>query len=214
MEAAESTYFDLRNVRENLQEAKLDNDDVDLQSYLKCFNELNKFFTLIGNIFGFVSSELEGKIQILKDFLNKPDEAHNFLTVKKMIDFEKEHNLLQKDNYISGSRTLLRIHRALEFIQAFLKAINGLKEDEGTSGPCIDAYNCTLGNHHPFFIRTGAKLAMYTLPIKHELMLRVCGSEDEIQKAEEILPETLDICSEIYDRIQRIYSERNLLSLP
>lgn len=115
---------------------------------------------------------------ILREFLSKPDEAHHFSTVLNMVEYEREHNLLGKDNYVSGSRTLLRLHRSLEFIQAFLRSINDLKEEESTSGPCIKAYEDTLGHHHTFLIRTGAKIAMYTLPTKHQLLSNV--SEFEI----------------------------------
>lgn len=207
------SYFDLEFVRDNFKLAMVENDDVNLELYLKSFDELNKFFCLLGTIFGFVKSELAGKMIILREFLSKPDEAHHFSTVLNMVEYEREHNLLGKDNYVSGSRTLLRLHRSLEFIQAFLRSINDLKEEESTSGPCIKAYEDTLGHHHTFLIRTGAKIAMYTLPTKHQLLSNVCGSEENIKKAEDILPETLEIISEIYDRVQKIYKDRNLLSL-
>lgn len=45
------------------------------------------------------------------------------------------------------------------------------------------------------------------------LIFQVCGNEKNIKRAEEVLPETLEIISEIYDRIQKIYKDRNLLSL-
>ncbi|XP_044750252.1 ceramide-1-phosphate transfer protein [Coccinella septempunctata] len=210
---SDNSYFDLEIVRDNFRLAKVEDDDVNLELYLKSFDELNKFFCLLGTIFGFVKSELAGKMSILRDFLSKPDEAHHFSTVLKMVEYEKEHNLLEKDDYVSGSRTLLRLHRSLEFIQAFLKSINDLKENESTSGPCVKAYDDTLGHHHSFLVRTGAKIAMYTLPTKHQLLSNVCGNEENIKKAEEILPETLEITSEIYNRIQKIYEDRDLLSL-
>lgn len=112
-------------------------------------------------------------MSILRDFLSKPDESHHFSTVLSMVQYEKDHNLLDKDEYVSGSRTLLRLHRSLEFIQAFLKSINDMKEEESTSGACVKAYEDTLGKHHPFLIRTGAKIAMYTLPTKHQLLSNV-----------------------------------------
>lgn len=65
----------------------------------------------MGAVFGFVSKDLKSKIDILID-LQKQNES-NFKTVKKMMEYEKNNNLLYKNGYTSGSRTLLRLHRAL-----------------------------------------------------------------------------------------------------
>ncbi|KAK9870503.1 hypothetical protein WA026_008060 [Henosepilachna vigintioctopunctata] len=191
----EKLYFDLEIVRENFKLSKKVENDIDLEFYLKSFEELNRFFFLLGTIFGFVSSELEDKISILKNFLSSPDVGQHFSTVK-------------------SSRTLLRLHRGFEFIQAFLKGLIDLGEQQQTSTVCHNAYTCTLANHHSFLIRTAAKLAMYNLPVKHKLLVKVCGSEENIRKAEEILPETLEHGLEIYNIIQKIYEKNNLLSLP
>lgn len=66
----------------------------------------------MGTIFGFVSSDLKSKMDILSELLNKDDNS-NFMTVKKMIEYEKNNKLLKKHGYVSGSRTLLRLHRGL-----------------------------------------------------------------------------------------------------
>lgn len=66
----------------------------------------------MGSIFGFVSDELQSKVAILQSHLNSENSTH-FATVKTMIEYEKSNNLLKKSNYVSGSRTLLRLHRGL-----------------------------------------------------------------------------------------------------
>lgn len=66
----------------------------------------------MGTVFGFVSSDLRSKMDILTEFLNGEQSGH-FETVKTMIEFEKDKNLLAKKGYVSGSRTLLRLHRGL-----------------------------------------------------------------------------------------------------
>lgn len=65
----------------------------------------------MGSVFSFVSSDLKQKIDVLAELLSK-DEV-NFKTIKSMIQHEKENNLLQKSDYVNGSRTLLRLHRGL-----------------------------------------------------------------------------------------------------
>lgn len=66
----------------------------------------------MGTVFGFVSSDLRSKMEILNEFLSGEQSSY-FETVKVMIQYEKDNNLLSKKGYVSGSRTLLRLHRGL-----------------------------------------------------------------------------------------------------
>lgn len=206
--------FDLNVVKENFEIAQVDNDDVLLELYLKSFEELNKFFLMLGSIFTFVSDELTGKVNILNEFLKNTDNAHHFKTVKSMILYEKNNQLLKKSDYVSGSRTLLRLHRGLDFIRNFLEKLSKIKNEEGASAACKSAYEETLANYHGFFIRCGAYLAMCTLPTKQNILENVCGDEENIQRTLEILPVALEMCSNIYDRIDQLYTQFNLHSLP
>lgn len=66
----------------------------------------------MGKLFGFVSSDIKAKLDILEEMRRK-DTDGKIKTIKKMIVSEKEEGLLQKKGYISGSRTVLRLHRGL-----------------------------------------------------------------------------------------------------
>lgn len=143
----------------------------------------------MGTVFGFVSSDLRSKMDILNEFLNGEQSSY-FETVKTMIEFEKEKNLLMKKGYVSGSRTLLRLHRGLgetivdfkiffvtfnsaDFIRLFLKNVGELQEEEHTASVCRDAYEQTLAKHHTFLVKKGAKLAMYAMPTRGQLLKKV-----------------------------------------
>lgn len=67
----------------------------------------------MGTIFGFVSKDLKSKMDILAEYLSSEKTSDNFKTVKKMIEYERDCQLLHKEGYTSGSRTLLRLHRGL-----------------------------------------------------------------------------------------------------
>lgn len=127
----------------------------------------------MGVVFGFVSKDLRLKMDILYEFLNKQEFAIHFETVKKMIEYEKKNDLLLKKGYTSGSRTLLRLHRGLDFIRVFLKNVSELEDTANTSGVCRAAYDQTLSHHHTFIIRSGARLAMHTMPTREELLKKV-----------------------------------------
>lgn len=65
----------------------------------------------MGSIFSFVSSDLKQKIEVLNELVKKDEQ--NYETIKTMIQHEKENKLLQKSDFVNGSRTLLRLHRGL-----------------------------------------------------------------------------------------------------
>lgn len=71
-----------------------------------------RFFQLMGSVFSFVSSDVKSKVEILEEF-RKKENAENFITCKTMITYEKNEGLFKKKDYVSGSRTLLRLHRGL-----------------------------------------------------------------------------------------------------
>lgn len=67
----------------------------------------------MGTVFGFVSSDVKTKIDILETLRQKHADTNNFESFLAMLEFEKTSGLLQKSDYVSGSRTLLRLHRGL-----------------------------------------------------------------------------------------------------
>ncbi|XP_066141776.1 ceramide-1-phosphate transfer protein [Euwallacea fornicatus] len=206
--------FDMKIVHDKFQASLQEEDDIDLELYLESFEELSKFFNLMGTVFGFVSKDLRQKMDHLNSLLKDNDTSHKYKTVKTMIEHEKENDLLQRKGYVSGSRTLLRIHRGLDFIQLFLKKVSELEDQATTVVACREAYDQTLAKHHSFIIRKGAQVAMYTLPTREQLLKRVCGDEEEIKKAVNLLPKTLEASSIVYMRIDTLYTVHNLHDLP
>lgn len=67
----------------------------------------------MGTVFGFVANDLKSKIDILAEMREKHKDEDTFKTFSSMIEFEKSTGLLNKNDYVSGSRTLLRLHRGL-----------------------------------------------------------------------------------------------------
>lgn len=131
--------FDLQKVHGSFERCLAGNDnedDVFLDPYLEAFKELYKyvfalqgnslqllstcsllsisrFFSLMGTVFGFVSSDVKEKVEILEKLRKHADHGERFETVRSMMDYERDGNLLAKKDYVSGSRTLLRLHRGL-----------------------------------------------------------------------------------------------------
>jgi len=204
--------FDLnlvhRKFKESLHESN--ENDIHMDSYLEGFKELNKFFHLMGTVFGFVSNDVKSKIEILEE-LRKKENSDKFSTFNSMMNYEKTTGLLNKSDYVSGSRTLLRLHRGLEFIREFLCNLGKLNPFEKTSAVCQTAYNQTLAQYHPWLVRKGAIVAMYTMPTRDQLLNKVCS---DVELAIQLLPDMLETTKNVYDRTQRMFTEYDLHGLP
>lgn len=105
--------FCILKVVKHLENSLRGDDDVLMDEYLAGYTELNKFFALMGKVFGFVSSDVNEKVMILQAFRAGTENKDKFETFKTMLEYEKDGELLEKKGYVSGSRTLLRLHRGL-----------------------------------------------------------------------------------------------------
>ncbi|XP_029168976.1 ceramide-1-phosphate transfer protein [Nylanderia fulva] len=209
-EGPELSFLDLRIVHDYFDQALAENDDVVLRAYLDAYNELYKFFQLMGSVFSFVSSDLKQKIDILDNLLNTDNQQYT--TVKSMIEYEKENKLLEKTDFVNGTRTLLRLNRGLDFIREFLRHMEDLSDDDKTGNCCRNAYNDTLGRYHPWVIRKAAVVAMYTLPTKEALFKKVCG--ENVQRNLDVLQKMLDVTAVVFYRIDSIYKTYEMHFLP
>lgn len=79
-----------------------------------------------------IATDLEAKIEILKTKRNSPDINESYDDVQTMVKQElsnKSIKFKEKDDS-SGTRNLLRLHRALEFIIMFMESIGKLSGPE------------------------------------------------------------------------------------
>ncbi|XP_037049252.1 LOW QUALITY PROTEIN: ceramide-1-phosphate transfer protein-like [Bradysia coprophila] len=204
--------FDLSLVHQKFSQSlhEINDNDIYVDTYLEGFTELNKFFSLMGTVFGFVSSDVKSKIEILEEFRRK-ENNEKFATFSSMLNYEKTTGLLNKSDYVSGSRTLLRLHRGLDFIREFLFNLGKLNPSEKTSTVCQAAYTQTLAQYHPWLVRKGAMVAMYTMPTRDQLLNKVCL---DVERAIELLPEMLETTRNVYDRTQQLFTDFDLHGLP
>lgn len=204
--------FDLQKVHGSFELCLAGEDDVFMDAYLEAFKELYKFFSLMGTVFGFVSSDVKEKVEILEKLRKHQEYGEQFESVQKMMDYERDGSLLNKKDYVSGCRTLLRLHRGLDFIYLFLKRLGELETaNANTCAVCQSAYNETLAQFHPWLIRKGAVMAMYAMPNRDHLLEKVCL---DASTAIKLLPEMLTVARQVYDRTQSLYTKYDLHGLP
>jgi len=65
------------------------------------------------------------------------------------MDYETEQNLI-KTNPNNFTRTLLRLHRALIFIEEFLRGLNERPSSESTAAVAATCYDATLYHHRKY----------------------------------------------------------------
>ncbi|XP_063386003.1 ceramide-1-phosphate transfer protein [Cydia fagiglandana] len=205
--------LDLHYVHQSFQRSLKEDDDVVVEAYIDGYNELVKFLNLIGSVFSFVSSDVKSKIKVMDKHKDGEDAVY-YDSFKKMMKYEKETNLHEKSGFVSGSRTMLRLHRGLDFIRLFLKKLGESDDAVNTCTECQHAYNSTLAEFHPWYIRKAATLAMHALPNRPDLLKKIFGSEDSLTAALAILPQTLASCDEVYNRVEQLYTDFDFHGLP
>ncbi|XP_004070945.1 ceramide-1-phosphate transfer protein [Oryzias latipes] len=189
--------------------------EVILEHYLAGWSGLVKFLNRLGNVFGFISKDASSKIQILRNFLNG-ESGSEYFTVQSMVKYELENKLvdLKKagSHPESGCRTLLRLHRALRWLELFLERLRTSQEDGKTSAMCAESYNESLAQFHPWVVRKAAGLAFCMLPGRLAFFeVMNVGTPDQVVA---MLGEALPVVTEVYQITQELYAKHDLLDIP
>ncbi|XP_018408607.1 PREDICTED: ceramide-1-phosphate transfer protein [Nanorana parkeri] len=208
--------FSLREVLVSFKSCLVDDDqDVLIEHYLNGWKGLVRFMNSLGSMFTFVSKDAVTKIQTMEKHLSG-EQGKRYHTLQSMVEYELSSNLVDLNKHgghpESGCRTILRLHRALRWLQLFLEKLRTSTEDSKTSTLCADAYNDSLANHHPWIIRKAANVAFLVLPARNTFfeVMNVGSAEDVV----DMLGEAMPYVSNVYDFTQELYSQHNLLDLP
>lgn len=169
----------------------------------------------MGTVFGFISKDAVSKIQILVSYLNG-ENGSQYVTIQSMVKYELQEGLVdltkRGSHPESGCRTLLRLHRALRWLELFLERLRTSTEDSKPSVMCSDAYNESLAQYHPWMIRKATGMAFCMLPGRLAFFdVMNVGSPEEVVA---MLGEALPLISEVYQITEELYARHNLLDLP
>lgn len=211
------TDFSLDNLKLQFEECLKDDNTISLEKYILGYEELFKFLNLLGTVFGWVASDIDAKMEILRGLKNG-EQSEKYQNVQSMIQYEVDNNLIKhkaKDSS-TGTRNLLRLHRALEYIVAFLDGIPALDDKDKCCSLSQEAYKKTLMKFHPWVVQKAALLAMHMLPTREGLIAIICEPTDEeaIKKSAETLEKAVLAMKKVYDVTQEVYKEKELLALP
>lgn len=180
--------------------------------------QFGRFFHSLGTIFLFVTSDLEAKIGLLEGYRNAEKGGCNpaYLTIQSAIEYETKENLLRDPKRQSAARTILRLHRALEFLSALMLNLSKLDDVSETAPAAREAYSSTLANYHPWTIRTIASFAMRTLPRKKILVESVLGKEHSTNETltNERMLMLANVTENLFSIVDKYYEEKDIKDLP
>ena len=210
--------FKMENLHKYFANCLQEDGTLVLDDYIRGYDEIYKFLCLLGTVFGWVASDVHQKNLVLRSH-RKGESAESYRTVQGMVDHEVETKLVQVNarhkDCTSGARNLLRLHRALAYINAFLECLPGMPEEEKCCPHSQNAYKKTLAKHHPWVVQKAALLAMNMLPTKEGLIQKICGeSEEAYQEAARILPDAVKAMQAVYDKTQELYEQHQLTDIP
>uniref|UniRef100_A0A6J0UAZ7 Glycolipid transfer protein domain-containing protein 2 isoform X1 n=1 Tax=Pogona vitticeps TaxID=103695 RepID=A0A6J0UAZ7_9SAUR len=192
------------------------NEQILLQGYLSGWKELIKFMDALGAAFGLISRETQNKISIMEHH-QRGEHGHHYRTVQSMVTFELANGLvgfqfLPEDQPPSGCRTLLRLHRALKWLELFLHKLRTSKKDGDPSQMCAEAYREALAPYHRWWVRQAVALAFLAMPSRQELY-RIVSPKGE-QKGQAMLLAAIGNLARVYNITQEVYASHGMLELP
>ncbi|KAG5284041.1 hypothetical protein AALO_G00022330 [Alosa alosa] len=147
-----------------------------------------------------------------------PDTLGAYDSVQSMISAELSRGLVDfQEQTDSGCRTLLRLHRALLWLQLFLRKLGQGPEPasgrlRSPSDLCREAYQQTLARHHGWWVRQMADIAFIALPERTFFYRLICVQNQE--EATVILKKVVYAIDVMYNRTQRALEEHSMLDLP
>lgn len=205
--------FRLDVVVDAFGKAKQD-ESICLDEYVRGYDELCIFFDSLGSVFGFITSDVKDKIGILQHH-RANENGDKYEHVKYMFDYEVENKLTDAQTKpLSGSRTLLRLHRALAFTILFMKRLSESCENDSSSTLASESYNETLAKYHPWLIRKAASIAMYTLASVGDMIKKASPADVSNEEAKKLLKDAVDAIQPVYDATEELYTSYDLHGLP
>jgi len=182
-----------------------------LQMYVEGYKHLYDLLLDLGTVFSIVATDAKDKVEILQRLTVQGSEDYN--TLESMMVYE-QRVYTNTGAQMLGSRTLLRLHRALKFVMLFMKEVADLNE---TQRPVPDiaykAYEQSLANFHPWFLRSTAKVAVYALPSRRQLLLKLYPGCQNTYKTQHQLHQVSETIQRLYSNVDLLFTKYNLHEL-
>ncbi|KFO73116.1 Ceramide-1-phosphate transfer protein, partial [Cuculus canorus] len=159
-----------------------------------------RFLQGLGTVFSLICKDAVAKVQIMEGYCGS-EQQDQYVSLQSMVQHELAQGLVgfepRSGRPDSGCRTVLRLHRALRWLELFLEGLR-----TATS----------LAAYHPWLVQKVATAAFCTLPSRNIFLESMnAGSADE---AVAMLGEALPCIRNVYDITQELFAQHGMLNLP
>ncbi|CAF1582971.1 unnamed protein product [Adineta ricciae] len=213
--------FDLKVLRDAFVTCVQSDHTLVLREYVRAYEELCTFVSSLGTIFEWATNDLSLKLNVLKE--HERLDPVNYHSIQSMIAYEVESGrVLSRDTPVflpsgkplpNGSRTLLRLHRALAFISAFLSEMRTASDDASSASIAWSAYSATMARFHSWPVRYTIHAALkLTLPNRQDLINKLLTERtpDEINVFSD---EIIQSCNIIERTTHELFRKNGLTKL-
>ncbi|NWR77098.1 CPTP protein, partial [Centropus unirufus] len=207
--------FSLREVLSAFQTCVTERREVLLEPYLRGWRGLIRFLQGLGAVFSLICKDAVAKVQIMEGHCGG-EQGHRYTSLQSMVQHELAQGLVgfqpRSGRPDSGCRTVLRLHRALRWLELFLEGLRTANRDSRTSVICTESYNASLAAHHPWLVQKVATAAFCTLPSRDAFLESMnAGTAEE---AVAMLGEALPCIRDVYGITQELFAQHGMLDLP
>lgn len=187
--------------------------------------EFTKIFGKISSALGMGFKDITEKVNLMRQIIKQYPSVNNIqdlileeiklnihqLNGKNNSDFG--HKKDQYKNYVSGSRTFLRLLWFLEFMIAISRKV--VKDDNKTLKEILkDAYGEVLGPRHPFLVRAAVNTALTFASCTKEQAVEYIYEEKQLNEdSKKKITAVADKLEIIWKAGNDFYSKNNLLKL-
>ncbi|XP_041094119.1 ceramide-1-phosphate transfer protein-like, partial [Polyodon spathula] len=219
--------FQIQRVLTAFNSAVTGEREILLERYLEGWDELVRFLEALGTVIGFISQEVKGKLGLVRELRQgapATEEGGPYRTLRSMMAHELREGLVDfRRQSPSGCRTVLRLHRALHWLQLFLRSVGRSSAGDSMGALCNVAYNQALAPYHSWLLRQAVGVALVALPDRAEFFRIVCGAEEEEEEEEreereregrQLLEKTVLAITRVYNITQEAYQANGMLDLP
>ncbi|XP_798633.1 glycolipid transfer protein domain-containing protein 2 [Strongylocentrotus purpuratus] len=201
--------MDVTVVRNNFTAAKSAAGDVDFEPFLKGYDEIARLYDSMGQVFHFASKDMRSRIKTVNN-LTKED-GSVYTAVVKALDHEKAQGIKKKTKggVTAASKILLEMHWDVAFFILIMKRMGEAQDDTKMSQVARKAYDDSLAPHNALPIRTAARLACKTLPIRKDFVEKYL--KQNTAEAVALLPATIGALKAIHSIMEAAFIKNDLM---
>jgi hypothetical protein len=197
--------------------------DADIDCFAEAMWEFTKLFGHMGKTLELAFSDITTKAEILRKRAGEhPGMGLQTLIEKEVREgtsslngdnFSKFKVDTRYKNYTSAARTTLRLMWFMDYVYEFMKLVD-TERTESISVICKEAYERSLAPHHPWTIRSVAKISMMAAPSSRDKVFSMLWSGIEHEQVYRQIQEMMEKLGLIRVHFWTYYRRNKLDNLP